>query len=734
MSSIFNLNYRKTLAKCVSICLLALTLLMQTSVIEANTNQSLSSLEQQRIEAVLPNVDNMSFIEGEFGIRALQQGDELLGYAFQTINVVNIPAYSGKPINMQVILSPQGTILDTYVLHHDEPILLIGIPEQKLHDFAAKYQGIHVDQRVVIGRTKDETAVTIDAVSGATVTVMVVNEIVMRAAHQVAVSLGLVEAHSEIKSKPATILQDVYQASDWKTLTGDGSIRRMLLTYGQVDEAFVGTVAEGVDAVPAEQLDEAFIDLYVGDLTVPTIGRTVLGERQFNEIMADINPGDHIFMVVANGDYSFKGSGYVRGGIFDRIQMRQFGETISFRDLDFYRLSDVYAPGMPNFKEMGVFIARSQYAVDPGSNMSFELLVRRQTGPVDSIFTSFELDYQLPEHYIDRPALTQSEQAAIDEANRPLWLSVWYQKDFQIGVIVVALVILTVILFMQDWLARRPGLLKKIRVSYLSFTVIFIGWYALGQLSIVNVLAFVHSVMTDFRWETFLIDPVLFVLWSFTAVSILLWGRGVFCGWLCPFGALQELINEVARKFKVKQYELPWAVHERLWAVKYIILVILFGLSLESLGTAEKFAEVEPFKTAITLRFDRQWWFVLYAVILLVINIFTRKVYCRYICPLGAALAVPTKLRLFDWLKRRKECGTPCQLCAVECEVQAIHPDGTINANECHHCLDCQVTYFNDDRCPPLVAKKKRRQRNKAAPQESSDPNIIPAVQLDVSP
>ncbi|QEY60361.1 regulatory protein NosR [Pseudomonas sp. C27(2019)] len=714
--------------------MLGLALLLQAGITQANTGKPLSPLELQRIEAVLPQVDNMPFVEGEFIVRALQQGDELLGYAFESINVVNIPAYSGKPINMQVILDPQGNILDAYVLHHDEPILLIGIPEQKLHDFAAEYQGIHVDQRVVIGRTKDETAVTIDAVSGATVTVMVVNEVVMRAAHQVAVSLGLVEAHSEVRSKPATIRQDAYQPSDWTTLTGDGSIRRMLLTYAQVDEAFVGTEAEGVDSVPAERLEDAFIDLYVGDLTVPTIGRTVLGDRQYNEIMANIEPGDHIFMVVANGEYSFKGSGYVRGGIFDRIQMRQFGEVISFRDLDFYRLSDVYAPGMPHFTEMGVFIAREQYSVDPGSSMGFELLVRRQTGPVDSIFTIFDLDYQLPEHYIDRPALTKSEQAAIDEANRPLWLSVWYQKDFQIGVIGIALVILTVILFMQDWLARRPGLLKKIRVSYLTFTVFFIGWYALGQLSIVNVLAFIHAAVTDFRWETFLIDPILFVLWSFTAVSILLWGRGVFCGWLCPFGALQELINEIARKFKVKQYELPWAVHERLWALKYVILLVLFGLSLESLGTAEKFAEVEPFKTAITLHFDRQWWFVLYAVILLVINIFTRKVYCRYICPLGAALAVPTKLRLFDWLKRRKECGTPCQLCAVECEVQAIHPDGTINANECHHCLDCQVTYFNNDRCPPLVAKKKRRERTKTAPQSSQDGQIIPAVQLDVSP
>ncbi len=693
--------------------------------------QPLSPLERQRIATVLPEVNTISEPEGEFGVRTLKSGDELQGYAFESINVVNIPAYSGKPINMQVVLGLDGTILDAYVLYHDEPILLIGIPEQKLHDFAAKYQGINVEQRVVIGRTKDETAVTIDAVSGATVTVMVVNEIVMRAAHRVAVSLGLVEAHSEIKSKPATILKDYFRPSDWHTLTGDGSIRRMLLDHGQVDDAFIGTEAEGVEAVAEDQRDTPFIDLYLADLTVPTIGRNILGDKQYQAIMEELNEGDHAMMVVANGDYSFKGSGYVRGGIFDRIQMRQFGEVISFRDLDFFRLSDVYAQGMPNFTEMGIFIARSQYAVDPGSPLSFELLVRRQTGPVDSIFTSFELGYQLPEEYIERPALTASEQAAIDEANRPLWLSVWYQKSFQISIISIALIVLVAILFMQDFLARRPGLLHTIRIAYLTFTVVFIGWYALGQISVVNVFTFVHSFMGDFRWETFLIDPVIFIMWSFVAVSILLWGRGVFCGWLCPFGALQELINEAARKLKIKQYELPWAVHERLWAVKYIILLALFGLSLDSIATAEKYAEVEPFKTAITLHFVREWGFVLYAVVLLVINIFTRKVYCRYICPLGAALAIPTQLRLFDWLKRRKECGTPCQLCAVECEVQAIHPDGHINANECHHCLDCQVTYYNDDRCPPLVAKKKRRQRNKAAPEE---PQIIPAVQLDVSP
>lgn len=690
----------------------------------------LTALEKGRIALAFPQSGTITEPEGEFQVRQILSGDELLGYAYQTINVVDIPAYSGKPINLQVLLDPQGVIQDAYVLKHEEPILLIGIPEQKLHDFAAKYQGIKVDQRVVIGRSKDESAITIDAVSGATVTVMVVNEAIMRSAHRVAVSLGLVQAHAQVKSKPAIVLMDEYQKASWTTLTGDGSIRRMLLNRGQVDDAFIGTEAEGVEAARPEQRDDTFIDLYVAELNPPTIGRNLLGEKQYQNLMDELKSDEHAIVVLGNGDYSFKGSGYVRGGIFDRIQLRQFGDIISFRDLDFYRLSDVYAEGMPRFTEMGIFIIRPQYAFDSGSDWSLELLVRRQTGPVDSIFTSFELSYQIPEMYIERPPLTASEQAAIDEANRPLWLNIWYQKDFQIVVLSVGLVALFAILFFQDYLVRYPKVLHRVRMGYLTFTVVFIGWYALGQLSIVNVLTFAHSVMNGFSWELFLSDPVIFILWGVTAAIVLLWGRGVFCGWLCPFGALQEIINEVARKIKIPQYEVPFALHERLWAIKYIILLVLFGISLESMSVAERYAEIEPFKTAITLKFDRQWWFVLYAVILLVINIFTRKVYCRYICPLGAALAIPTKLRLFDWLKRRKECGTPCQLCAVECEVQAIHPDGTINANECHHCLDCQVTYFNEDRCPPLVAKKKRRERTKAAPQ-MQEPQLIPAVQLE---
>ncbi len=270
---------------------------------------------------------------------------------------------------------------------------------------------------------------------------------------------------------------------------------------------------------------------------------------------------------------------------------------------------------------------------------------------------------------------------------------------------------MTLLLVFQDWLAQNPRRLRRLRTGFLVYTLVFIGWYALAQLSVVNVLVFMQAITHGFQRESFLIDPILFILWSFVAISLLLWGRGVYCGWLCPFGALQGLAFRLGRRLGVRSIELPQMVHERLWALKCIILVGLFGVSLQSLATAERLVEVEPFKTAITMRFLREWGFVLYAGGLIAVGLFNRKFFCKYLCSLGAALTIGGEFRIFDWLRRHRECGRPCQICAVECEVQAIKKNGEINANECHYCLDCQVTYWESHKCPPMVERRKRREK-----------------------
>lgn len=645
------------------------------------------------------------------------RGETLLGQLFLTDEVNPIPAYSGKPVNMLVGIDTEGTIVGAEVIEHSEPILLIGIAEQALDEFVAQYIGKSADERVRVGPH-------VDAISGATVTVMVMSETIMRSARKVHATREQRQAAPD-DSAPSGLRADFFEPADWATLVENGAIGHLHLTRGEVDAAFRGSEAEGVDTAPAGAEDETFIDLYYAYLDLPVIGRNLLGDSQYQWLMSELDEGEHAIAVLANGRYSFKGSGYVRGGIFDRIQLQQGGQGISFRDMDHHRLSDVYAEGMPRFREMDIFIVRDEYAFDPARDWQLELLVRRQTGPLDSVFVGFSGGYRLPDAYRQptaepaepaEPATTTEPAAPAvagddDDDDEPIWVMVWRDRVFHISVLSIGLLVLSAILIFQDWLVRRPRLLVWLRTGFLLYTVVFIGWYALAQLSVVNVLTFTNAVFHDFQWDTFLIDPMLFILWAFVAMSLLLWGRGVYCGWLCPYGAIQDLVNKLARRLKVPQFEVPFVVHERLWALKYIILLALFGISLQSLADAEVAAEVEPFKTAITLQFQREWGFVLYAGGLIAVSAFNHKFYCRYLCPLGAALAIPARIRLFDWLKRHNECGKPCQICAHECEIQAIHPTGQINPNECHYCLDCQVNYFDDRKCPPVVAKRKRRER-----------------------
>jgi len=639
----------------------------------------------------------------------ITDGDKTIGYVFETSSQVAIPAYSGKPVNLAVAIDTKGEYRYAWVLEHHEPILLVGIPEQKLNDFAWQYVGHKVTDKIRVSSSTGSEDVNIDAVTGATVTVLVVNETIMRAARKVAIALKLIKPSAQDTLPASKVRADFFEPYSWQALIDQQILRRLHLTRAAVDQAFINTDAAEVEVAAASEKSDTFIDLYYSYLNPPSAGKNLLGESEYRWLMEQLKPGEHAVALMANGRYSFRGNGFVRGGIFDRINLSQKGADISFRDLDYFRLADIYPQGFPRFEEMAIYIIREHFQFDPGLDWKLNLLVRRQVGPIESIFVNFSGDYQTPENLIIRPTAEEIEAAK----PLPLWVSVWQQKTFQLAVLTSSLVLLLVIIFLQNWLVQYPRFLHNFRRFYLAYTLIFIGWYGLGQLSVVNVLTFTQALFQDFSWQLFLMDPMLFIIWSFTAATVLLWGRGVFCGWLCPFGAFQELINEAARKLKIKQFELPFSVHEKLWAIKYLILLLLFGVSLESMSNAEKLAEVEPFKTSILLLFQREWWFVSYAILLLVISIFTRKVYCRYICPLGAALAIPTQLRLFDWLKRRPECGDPCQLCAVECEIQAIHPDGKINANECHHCLDCQVTYVNAERCPPLVIAAKKGKKNK---------------------
>jgi Regulator of nitric oxide reductase transcription len=697
------------------------------------------------------NADRFGPAEGDPPLVPVYGSDKLLGYVYLNTDVTNATGYSGKPISLLVGIDPNGVIARIKLVDHKEPIVLIGIPERRIVDAMNALVG--KDMKAVASGA--ERPPQVDIVSGATVTVLVMGDSVVRSAVRLIRTnrLGGGGQAAATAAAPAVKSVDLAKSElrDWQTLLGDGSVRRLSLTVGEVNEAFARAGnQEAANNAETGNPSDTFIDLYSAPVSVPTIGRSLLGDAGYDQLKARLKPGQQAIVVAGEGAYSFKGSGYVRGGIFDRIELLQDGQSTRFRDRNHTRLGALAAEGAPDLREIALFVVPEDFKLDLTEAWQLQLLVQRNVGARDKAFLTFDLAYTLPDSYLKIeqppakpvPAAPQPQQAqaqnqtapatppaapeagagSLNDADalgagpleEPLWLKIWKTNTVSIGITALALLVLTAIFFFQDSLVRRPQVYVWVRRAYLTFTLVWLGWYANAQLSVVNVLTFTNSLVTGFSWEFFLAAPLIFILWAAIAAGLLFWGRGPFCGWLCPFGALQELLNNIAQWLKVPQITVPWGLHERLWPIKYIIFLGLFGLSLYSVAFAETLAEVEPFKTAIILKFVRDWPFVIYALTLLSVGLFIERFFCRYLCPLGAALAIPGRIRTFEWLKRWPECGSPCQRCAKECPVQSIHPEGHINVNECIYCMHCQELYHDDHRCPHMIQVRLKREKREA--------------------
>ena len=156
---------------------------------------------------------------------------KLVGYVVLSTDVTDTPAYSGKPVITLIGLTPEGNFAGIKILKHSEPILLLGIPESALTEFNDQYLGKFVGANIEIGRSRpEEDMIGLDAISGATVTVIAQNQVMMMSGAAVGRQVGILEA----TVRPQATFVDRGRTLDWATLVEEGLVQRLTVKPEQV--------------------------------------------------------------------------------------------------------------------------------------------------------------------------------------------------------------------------------------------------------------------------------------------------------------------------------------------------------------------------------------------------------------------------------------------------------------------------------------------------------------------
>lgn len=244
-------------------------------------------------------------------------------------------------------------------------------------------------------------------------------------------------------------------------------------------------------------------------------------------------------------------------------------------------------------------------------------------------------------------------------------------------------------------LAMVSFLRKSTALKYVTL-VAAVGYMGLVKsqlLSIVNIFSAIRGSFPIFSQSL-----AFYAFLAFTLITTILWGR-VYCGRICAFGALTQLIDAIVpRRY---QLEIPEWLERRAAVIKYVILFGAIGYYLLTHNN-QFYRYIEPF-WIFTRQGATQLW--IGAGVLLIASVFVRNLYCRFLCPFGAALGLLSKLTVFG-IKRWSECST-CALCEKKCQWGAIQ-QRRIVMTECVRCDDCEILYASKKRCPHWLLEAKR--------------------------
>lgn len=456
------------------------------------------------------------------------------------------------------------------------------------------------------------------------------------------------------------------------------------LTWGQMLDQGMISVMNTRNAEGSE-LQLAFT--YIGK---PALGNFFIGEDAYNAVESDAAfraGGGELMLIAPSGP----GAG---------VSYRQFPMSVRQGEITRRVAGNRFSNAGP--AQEGAIAGHANYAVaiamhpDFDISQPFTLIYHVPGGGGDAIveYTLNGLGLSLAKN---EPILSQEQLLEAQLANAGFFERMRVAPPW--GVTPWVDVVLLLVLFSLVMVAflRKSG---PVRWAALTMTLFYLGFYKAGFLSVSHITSLLKQGPEVFTSNL----PTLMIV-TFTVVTTLIWGR-VFCSSLCPFGALQDFIARFSPKhWRIK---VPQKIHDNALYIKYGILALILTLALTN-PNISVFQYFEPFGTVFFFSPSVLLWVIL--LVVLVGCVVVERFYCRYVCPLGAALGVMSLLSPLR-IKRVPQC-TMCKVCEQSCPTGAIRRE-KIDFKECVRCDVCEIKLVKlAGTCRHPMEEITRRQKDK---------------------
>jgi NosR/NirI family nitrous oxide reductase transcriptional regulator len=612
---------------------------------------------ERALSNTFPGADSFSEPTGEYQIvEAYEEVDgerELVGYVYLTSNVVDVEGYGKEPIEYLVGLDTNGTIRGVELVEQHEPFFDRISAIQRLRQFGYQMVGMSVTEEVTI-REAESGEYHVDALTGASVTTRASIESVTQSARIVAREKGIISDSAA----------DSSETNETETDESSTERRMTLADLGRgTDLAHWTAPAPGAAAG-----SNASLDLYAAPIASAPVRQSMFA-------------GENASLPDANATVLWVGlSAPGSPGRPERLRLHQWTDSTT-----------------PSVTETRI----------EGVDWSAALVVGRLDTSRPFVLDLTVGDERVRRTYAPGGLAVRDPIDAAAARTLPAWVgtveSAWEDNWGTALALVVFLGAILAVFTFRSRLCRRAGVtVNRLRIGTLGVTLVFLGWYHPTQPTTQQIAILVREVISwatvgGFRWALFFSAPLVALTFICIALVLPKWGRGVFCGWICPFGALSELLYKVTPW----AYELPREYHVKLEKLRYplfVAIVIGFVISTDFGATL---AKVEPFKAAFYSSLVSDPVYIAWSAVLIVSGAFMFRPYCRYVCPLGAGLALGNVLQR-EPIQRYDLCGD-CVKCQTDCEFQAIEDDGSIDRFQCFQCSVCVDNYYDPGGCPVVL-------------------------------